>query len=138
MKSISVPFSFTSDTGSVSTTSSISRIAEQHIIDALTTFAGERLMDPRYGASVKNLLFEEMDPLIFAEFRIDAIQDINDVMTVGKVSDIRVSAPADYSYGEDEENTIKVHVQYVVPPFGTSVVSLNISSSQVTLLGGAS
>jgi phage baseplate assembly protein W len=138
MKSISIPFSFTSDTGSVTTTSSINRIVEQHIIDALTTFTGERVMDPNYGASVKTLLFEERDPLVFAEYRIDALQDINDAMTIGKVTDIEISAPSDYSYGEDEENTIRVHVQYVVPPFGASVVSLNISSSQITLLGGAS
>ncbi len=95
-------------------------------------------MDPNYGASVKTLLFEERDPLVFAEYRIDALQDINDAMTIGKVTDIEISAPSDYSYGEDEENTIRVHVQYVVPPFGASVVSLNISSSQITLLGGAS
>lgn len=137
MKAIAIPFSFTSDTGSVRTTSSLNAIVEQQILDILTTGPGERVMNGRYGSDIRSLLFEEADPLIFAEYKVDAIQDLNDYLTVGKVTNINITVPEFNPYGEDWEPSIYVSVQYAVPPFGSSVVTFNLTNSQTTLLGGA-
>jgi phage baseplate assembly protein W len=136
MKSISVPFRFTSDTGAVSTNSSINNIVEQNIIDILTTSPGERVMNPKYGAGLKNLLFEELDELVFAEYRVDAIQELNEYLTTGKVIDLNIIVPENNFYGEDTDTTITVSVKYVVPPYGASVVTFNIANGDTTLLGG--
>lgn len=136
MKSISVPFRFTSDTGAVSTNSSINNIVEQNIIDILTTSPGERVMNPKYGAGLKNLLFEELDELVFAEYRVDAIQELNEYLTTGKVVDLNIIVPENNFYGEDTDTTITVSVKYVVPPYGASVVTFNIANGDTTLLGG--
>jgi phage baseplate assembly protein W len=137
MKSISVPFRFTSDTGAVATSSSLNSVVEQNIIDILTTSPGERVMNPKYGAGLKNLLFEEMDELVFAEYRVDAIQELNEYLTTGKVVDLNIRVPESNFYGEDTDTTITISVKYVVPPYGASVVTFDIASGDTTLLGGA-
>lgn len=137
MNSISIPFSFTSDTGGVSTISSINRVIEQQILDILSTHPGERVMSPRYGGGIKSILFEELDPLVFSEYRIDFMQELNDYLTVGKVIDMAIyAAEEDYS-GKEWETSVVVAVKYAVPPFGSSVVTFNISNSQTTIIGGA-
>lgn len=137
MKSISVPFKFTSDSGAVSTTSSLSAIVEQNIIDILSTSPGERVMNPRYGAGLRALLFEEMDELVFSEYRMDAIQELNEYMTTGKVVDMNIIVPETNFYGNDTDTTVTISVKYVVPPFGASVVTFEIANGDTTLLGGA-
>ena len=137
MKTILVPFSFTSGTGRVGTSESLNTVIEQQILDILTTGGGERVMIPRYGADIRSLLFEELDPLVFADYKEDAIQELNDYLTIGRVNNMQISVPSINAYGEDWETSINVSVQYAVPPFGASVVTFNLTNSQTTLLGGA-
>ena len=137
MKSIVVQFSFTSDTGAVSTTSFLNTIIEQQILDILITNPGERVMNARYGAGLNSLLFEEMDPLVFAEYRVDAMQELNEFLTVGKVVDMNITMPDNNFSFDETESTITVSVRYSVPPFGSSVVTFNLSNSETTTLGGA-
>lgn len=137
MKAISIPFSFTSDTGAVRSTTSINKIVEQQILDILTTGPGERVMEGRYGSDIRSLLFEEMDPLIFAEYKMEAIQDLNDYLSIGRVTNMEITVPEFNPFGEDWEPSIYVSVQYAIPPFGSSVVTFNLTNSQTTLLGGA-
>lgn len=137
MNAISIPFSFTSDTGGVATTSSLNRVIEQQILDILSTYPGERAMSPRYGGGVKSLLFEDMDPLVFSEYRIDFMQELNEYLTVGKVIDMSISLPDQDLTGGEWETSIIISVRYAVPPFGASVVTFNVTDSQTTILGGA-
>lgn len=136
MKSISVPFSFTSDTGAVATVSTTDAVMRQNIIDILTTFPGERLMTPNYGAGIRSLLFEAADPLVFAEYRMDAINDLNSSLPFGKVTDVQIGIPYDSLSGLDTDSTISVSVKYVIPPYDTSVVTFNLNSTG-TSFGGA-
>jgi phage baseplate assembly protein W len=129
MKSISIPFSFTSDTGAISTTTSLDAIMEQNIIDILTTSPGERVMQPKYGASIRNLLFEEADPLVFAEYRMDAITDLNANLPFGRVTDVQIGIPNETFSGSDYDTTVSISVKYVVPPYNSSVVTFNISNT---------
>lgn len=137
MKTISIPFSFTSETGRINTTESLNKIVEQQILDILTTGGGERVMIPRYGADIRSLLFEELDPLVFADYKEDALQELNDYLNIGRVTNMQISLPSSDFSGEEWESSVNVSVQYAVPPFGTSVVTFNLTNSQTTLLGGA-
>lgn len=137
MRSIAVPFSFNTDTGGVATVSDINYVMEQNIIDILTTTPGERIMSPTYGANLRNLLFEEADPLVFAEYRMDAINDLNANLPFGKVTDVQISVPYDSLSGLDTDTTVSVSVKYVVPPYDTSVVTFNITNTNTTMYGGA-
>jgi hypothetical protein len=132
MKSISIPFSFTSDTGAVSTVSDVDAVMKQNIIDILTTFPGERVMTPNYGAGIRSLLFEQPDPLVFAEYRMDAINDLNSSLPFGKVTDVQIGIPYDSLSSFETDSTISVSVKYVIPPYDTSVVTFNLNSTSTT------
>jgi phage baseplate assembly protein W len=102
---------------------------EQNIIDILTTSPGERVMEPKYGANIRNLLFEEPDPLVFAEYRMDAITDLNANLPFGRVTDVQIGVPNDTFSGSDYDTTVSISVKYVVPPYNSSVVTFNISNT---------
>ena len=129
MKSISIPFSFASDTGAIATTTSLDSVIRQNIIDILTTSPGERVMDSKYGANIRNLLFEEPDPLVFAEYRMDAIGDLNANLPFGKVTDVQIGIPDETFSGNQYDTTISISVKYVVPPYNTSVVTFSVSNT---------
>lgn len=137
MKTIAVPFRFASDTKGVAEISTLSQIIEQQIIDILTTSSGERVMNPRYGAGLRNLLFEMMDPLVFAEYRMDAVAELNEYLTLGRVVDINISVPEEVFYGENTDSTINIAVKYIVPPNDAAVVTFNLTNYETAPLGGA-
>ena len=135
MYSISVPFSFNS-TGGTKTTSDVKKIIEQQIIDVLTTSNGDRVMRPQYGANYRNLLFEPADELIFSEYSVDAINDINETLEFGKVLDIQIRVPETDFYSDPSDGTVSIYVRYVAPPDTISVVSFDIVNSNYILSGG--
>lgn len=136
MKAISVPFRFASDTKGVATTSDLSTLLKQSILDILTTTPGERVMEGRYGANARSLLFEEPDPLVFAEFRMDAMNELNYSLPFGKVLDLNISMPNQNYGGDPTDSTIVISVKYVVPPFDVSVVTFNLNDNTITTVGG--
>lgn len=136
MKSIQIPFSFASDTGGINTVSSLDDIIRQHIIDVLTTGQGERIMNPKYGANIRNLLFEEPDPLIFSEYRMDALLDLNASLPFGKATDIQIGMPETTYSGTDYDTTVSISVKYTVPPYTSSVVTFNIANTMANTYGG--
>ena len=137
MKTISVPFRFASDTHGVAEVTTLNKIIEQQILDILTTSPGERVMVPRYGAGMRALLFEMMDPLVFAEYRIDAMAELNEYLTLGKVVDLKISVPENVFYGSPTDSTINIAVKYIVPPNDAAVVTFNSTNYENIPLGGA-
>lgn len=136
MQTISVPFSINSSGGVASVTTTRKAI-EQQILDILTTSSFERVMNPEYGGNVKSLLFEEQDPLVFAEFQMDSLSILNSALTLGKVTSVDVSMPNDVFYGDPNESSVYISVTYIVPPYGTSTVTFTANSlNEITLYGG--
>lgn len=137
MKTISTPFTFNSDSGAVSTTSVTKKIVEQQIMDILTTSFNERVMNSKYGANARSLLFEEQDPLVFSEFSMDAMIILNESLSIGKIQDLSVTPLDNDFYGSPEESTIRISVRYVVPPYDVSVLTFNLNNDSINFYRGA-
>lgn len=110
MRSISIPFRFSD--GKVVDTEDNNVIAKQRILDAMTTDRFERVNRPEYGASIKTLLFDNYDPLVFADYRIDAIRDLNDYVSNATILDLQMKNGSPTSYGNDAEANLLVRVLY--------------------------
>lgn len=127
MKSISIPFRF--DNGKVADTTDIGIIARQRIADVLATRGYERVMRPGYGAGISNLLFEPLDPLIFADYRVDALAAINENVSTATINDIRVKE------GNTTKNsgnsTLSVSVVYSIPGMGTATYVATVNSKNI-------
>jgi len=136
MKSIAIPFSFTSDTGAVATISDIDSVMKQNIMDIITTAPGERVMLFDYGANIRSLLFEEPDQLVYDEYRMDIINDLNGKLPFGKVIDVQIGVPSDSLYVENTATVISIAIKYIIPPFDTSTMTFNLNNTNITF-GGA-
>lgn len=129
MKSISIPFRF--ENGRVAETEDDDKIARQRIVDVLATDRYERVNRPEYGANIRSLLFEPLDPLIFADYRIDAIKDINDYVSNAKITDLQVREGNPIYQGGDAESTLVVRVLYRTASMGVSSFVARIGGTQI-------
>jgi hypothetical protein len=106
---VSIPFRI--ESGTVAVTSDPDRIVRQKIIDVLATRKFERPTDPRYGAGMYSLLFENFDDdpddPVFADFKLDAIREIRDRVSDVQSTDMRIE--------QFEDSTYRITVFYRTP-----------------------
>lgn len=129
MKSISIPFRFSN--GKVAETSDNDTIARQRITDVLSTRKFERVMRPEYGAGISDLLFEPLDPLVFADYRIDALSEVNSNVSNARITDISVKQGDSVQYNGDTDSTLSVQVVYSVAGKGSSVFRFTVNSNAI-------
>jgi phage baseplate assembly protein W len=129
MRSISIPFQFAN--GKVVETENDDKIARQRIVDVLATDKYERVNRPEYGADIRSLLFEPLDPLIFADFRVDAIKDINDYVSNAKITDLQIREGNPIYQGGDSESTLVVRVLYRTAAMGASTFVATITGNTI-------
>lgn len=111
MSSIKTPFSI-SRSGRVSSVGTADKIVEQQIIDVLTTSAFERVMRPLYGATTMQLLFEPVDDLIYSEFKVEALEQLNRFVSGASVVGLGITAESSPFISEEEGNALSISVQY--------------------------
>lgn len=127
MTAISVPFRI-ADNGRVAVTTDIEEAARQRILDVLVTTKGERVMRPIYGSGAYDLLFEPVDDLLYGEFRIDAMNELNLNVSGVAVQNIIVE-PATPYLTDDFLTTLDVSVQYKVGLSNSSLFSFSVGDA---------
>ena len=113
MRTIAVPFSFSG--GALRTTSNPHVIARQEITDVLTTDNYERVMVPMYGANTSSLLFTQVDNLVEADFKEEALHMLNTNLSNCTVVTMSITnRPPDGSWSGPghTEATLYVNVSY--------------------------
>ena len=129
MKSISIPFRFSK--GAIATTDDNSTIARQRIADVLATRAYERVNRPEYGAGIHNLLFEDIDPLVFSDYKIDALDMLNRNVSNARIRDIMIKEGNSIMYGNDGATTIIATVVYDVANTGTATFTVTLDPTTI-------
>lgn len=124
MKAIYVPFQFKN--GSTRSTTITERIVEQQIINVLTTSKYERVMNPQYGAAVNSLLFDVLDEPVLAEFKTEAMLDLQEHVDRAEIIDMRFRYGSDS--GEWDYNTsLEITVIYRIPPSAAKGFTFTVS-----------
>lgn len=118
MKSLSIPFAISN--GKVATTSDPAKIAEQKIITTLTVTPGERTGDLAFGAGISRMLFEANDPLIMADYRADAVQELTSKISSINIIKLNIT-PDRYA-----DNVANVNVIYQLPLSNPQIVSFKV------------
>lgn len=125
MKTIRIPFRF--EEGSVLATQNVDTVVKQQIVNYFMTNLGERIMNSNYGGNLPNLVFEINDPLIFADYKVDALSEVNSYLSFGKVLDFGfVDSTNDLSA---ENNVATLVVRYSVAPRTISTVKLVVNTT---------
>lgn len=130
MKTILVPFSFTTE-GRVGVTNDPVVIVKQQIIDFFTTATHERHGILRYGGNLKSFSFELLDPLVFADYKLDVISEANRQIKGGNIIDMKVYSQNNDAYGFDA-STMVIDIKYSVSTYLISSVKLYVSDTLIT------
>jgi hypothetical protein len=126
MKAIKIPFSFSG--GGVVETTDVLKSTEQKIVDVLTTRPGERAINTNYGVGIQGLLYEVMNPLVFDDFKSEAIVKINEELDSGRVLDMSITYPDSPEMSFAEDSVISINVLYSVPLYGTRSLLFTVTS----------
>jgi phage baseplate assembly protein W len=111
MATIKTPFVI-SESGRVARVLDQNTIARQQITDVLVTGKRERTARPGYGAGALELLFEPIDDLVYSEFKMDAMMEVNKQVSSAAVMNMTI-APASIPYfSDDTASTIEITAQY--------------------------
>jgi phage baseplate assembly protein W len=73
MSIIKLPLNIDSS-GKLAKVAKLDDIVKQKVLDYLSTSMFERPMMPTYGGNTNVLLYENFDPLIFEEYKLEALQ----------------------------------------------------------------
>lgn len=128
MKAIKLPVSFSG--GRLQTTTDVNTIIRQKIIDVLVTSKQERVMLPDYGGDAYTLLYEMMDPTVFADFKTDAIQELSRHVTGAQIIDIVINtgdALQNTIQNADYDTSVNITVYYRIPPQRATSVTFTVS-----------
>lgn len=123
MRAMQVPVSF--QNGKLASVSSIDKIIQQKIINVIVTSKRERVMRPEYGAGVYNLLWERMDPLVMAEWKAEALQEIAQNVTGAEIVDIEMSNKEQLA-SPSNASTLSIRVFYRIPPYRVATMEFSI------------
>jgi hypothetical protein len=122
-KSFALPFQVVG--GRIATTTDPTRIIEQKIVDVLVTGNLERPTNPSYGAGAQRLVFEQIDELVEADFKIDAGLEL-----AKRINGIQV---VDLVFKQDEfSSTAEVRVLYRTALSSLRTLTFQISSDTLT------
>ena len=108
--------------GRVATTTNMTVINDQKIINVLTTAKLERHMIPDYGAGVQALLFESIDELVEVDFKTDAVSEILSRVSGITVLDVKVVQ------SDESEATITVYYRTPLSAVQSTTFSVVVSS----------
>jgi len=126
--SIAVPFTFSG--GSLQTTDDAHTIARQEIIDVLMTNQYDRVMEPHYGATTRQLLFQQLDSLVVADYKEETLEMMNSYLSNSTAMSLTVtdrSPDASWAGPGDVEATLYVNVQYRLNSDPNTPASVSIS-----------
>lgn len=122
MKAIKVPFSF--ENGGVAHTVDRFRIEEQKIVNVLVTSKLERVCRSDYGAGATTLIYELNDPLVFLDFKTEAMFELADGVSTCRV--LSMEGRTD-GYLENEETVMLINVVYQIPLGVAQTASLRVA-----------
>jgi phage baseplate assembly protein W len=123
MRSIYLPLKF--NNGKIATTTDFDTIIKQKIVDVLAVSRGERVMRPQYGVGAYGMLYTTIDPLVWADFKQEALLAMSEDVSGVIIHDIKIESgdPKQLS----DPTTVTITVTYQIPTSQISSVTLNVS-----------
>jgi len=114
-----------------STTTTIEAV-KNNIRNLLLTEAGERIMQPDFGLSLKNVLFEQVDDSLVMAIQDEIVNKVNFWLPFVIIKDIIIREMDTDGIGYDK-NTISIKVIFSIKQDPTTLNSIQVS---LTSIGG--
>lgn len=111
-----------SPSGKLSVVQDIQGIVKQKIVDYLSTSSFEHPMLPLYGANTNVLLYENFDPLVFEEYKIEALQGMRRHIAGVQILNLTINGPSSLQ----NDSTIRMTVEYQIPTLGRQQATVSV------------
>ena len=101
-------------------------LVEQNLKNLLLTLPGERIMDPAFGVGLATFLFEQNDPVTYAEIQAKIQQQVKKYLpfvTINKIdfaSERTVHGPTAVSGPTNDPNYVGLSITYTIIPIKTT------------------
>ena len=112
MSIIKMPMNI-SPSGKFAAIQDIEGIVKQKFVDYLSTSVFQHPMLPMYGANTNVLLYENFDPLVFEEYKLEALQGMQRNIAGVQVLNLAIEGPSNFN-----DSTIRMTVEYQIPTVG--------------------
>lgn len=100
-------------------------LVRQNLRHLLLTAPGERPMNPSFGVGVRNYLFEQNPAIAQEELRAKIGSQVSMYLKYIRLNQVSF---------ESEENTLSVHIEYVIVPLSASdVLDLTVRAEDIEL-----
>jgi hypothetical protein len=124
---IKEPFSI-APSGKVSVVTESSSVVSQKVANFVLTNTFERPMASAYGANSQMLVYENFDSMIFSEYKMDTLRELQKNISGAVMIDMRM-VPGGYTERNgSNENTMLIDVQYKLPIGGVRSTQIDLVS----------
>lgn len=100
---------------------SVEESVKQKFVDYLSTSVFQHPMLPLYGANTNVLLYENFDPLVFEEYKVEALQGMQRHISGVQVLNLNIEGPSDLN-----DSTIRMTVEYQIPTVGRQQATVTV------------
>ena len=114
--------------GYFASTSTTIEAVKNNIRNLLLTEAGERIMQPHFGLSLRSVLFEQMDGDLDLEIQEDILNKLNFWLPFVNVEDIQIFGIEDD--GNFDKNTVAVKIDFNINQDPTTLSSVQVEVNQ--------
>ena len=102
-------------------------LVEQNLKNLLLTLPGERIMDPAFGVGLSRFLFEQNDPVTYAEIQSKIQQQVQKYLPFVQIDNIKFSSSATSPDGimslsgpTSDPNYVGLSITYTIIPIKTT------------------
>ena len=107
--------------GKLAAVQDLEGIVKQKFVDYLSTSVFQHPMLPMYGANTNVLLYENFDPLVFEEYKLEALQGMQKNIAGVQVLNLNIKGPSDLY-----DSTIRMTVEYQIPTVGRQQATVTV------------
>jgi len=119
--SVKLPLSLDDIDGPFTLNQTLKEATKQNLKNLILTSPGERIMDPEFGAGVRNLLFESNDAFTMNEIKTRISEQIRIYLPHVVIVDIQIwNAETAGPLSDIGPNTISIKLVYAIPQLNTS------------------
>ena len=87
-------------------------LVDQNLRNLLLTLPGERIMDPSFGVGVARYLFQQNDPITYAELQAKIEQQVQKYLPFVRIDNIQFTDPSI----SDDPNYVGLIMTYTIVP----------------------
>ena len=102
-------------------------LVQQNLKNLMLTIPGERIMDPAFGVGLPRYLFEQNDPIVFAEIQAKIQQQVTKYLPFVKINDVKFTSSTFSSDGvlpisgpASDPNYVGLSITYTIIPIKTT------------------